>query len=246
MRWDRVIACPDWYLIVIPEVEALLQRCDGMSETERAAFKQALYDYFETRLAKDAFALGRGNHGADDERKGIDTIVIHHTSNAPGLSPARLSAIELMRLYAPYFVNPPEKECALRGNPIFSGHERGGRQVFWPYHWLVRTDGRCDRLLGDHEIGWHSGDWDTNRRSIGIAFDDDLELKRPTRQALASVAALIQEQYGNVTVARVIGHREVKGRTSCPSNLFLDHASGPGWKRDLVKMMSGSKGRLRA
>jgi hypothetical protein len=93
-----------------------------------------IFIFFECHLAAGDFALGRGMGKADAERLPIDTVVIHHTSNPPGLSAARLSAIELMRLYGPYFANPPEAEKYLKGTPIVSGHERDGKQVFWPYH----------------------------------------------------------------------------------------------------------------
>lgn len=194
--------------------------------------------FFETRLDRHGFALGNGPQNTDSDRAGTDTILIHHTSNPPGLSPTRLSAIELIRLYGPYFANPPEKDRALRGKPLFSGHVRNSQQVFWPYHWLIRNDGRMERLLRDREIGWHAGDWETNCRSIAIAFDDDLEFWRPAPQALAAAAALIAHRYRHVPISNIIGHSEVRGRTVCPSALFLDNDAGPGWKRDLADTIS--------
>lgn len=238
MRWDRVISRPDWYLTVIPEAKLLLRQCDGLQEAERTAVKQALYDYFETHLAQQAFALGQGNHGADSERKDIDTIVIHHTSNPPGLSPMRLSAIELLRLYGPYFAAPPPGHEHLKGAPIVSGHERNGRQIFWPYHWLIRNDGRAERLLFDHEIGWHAGDWNTNCRSIAIALDNDHESSRPTDLVLQAVATLIASHYRQVPSTRVLGHREVNPNTTCPSESYLKSGAGKGWKFDLIDALS--------
>ncbi len=238
MSWDREISRPDWYLTVIPEVEILVRKSHGLQEAERLAIKQTLYDYFEMRLARHAFALGQGTHGADSERNNIDTIVIHHTSNPPGLSPLRLSAIELMRLYGPYFANPPEKERTLCGKPLFSGHERNGQQVFWPYHWLVRNDGRAERLLSDAEIGWHAGNWNINCRSIAIALDNDYENSKPSGLILEAVAALIVDRYGQVPITRVLGHREVNQRTACPSKMFLDREGEKGWKTDLTDAMS--------
>src|SRR5216684_6425187 len=108
-------------------------------------------------------------------------IVIHHTSNPPGLSPDRLSAIGLVRLYGPYFANPKsERDRWLQGQPIFSGHMRQNKQVFWPYQWIVRREGRAQRLLYDSEIGWHAGDWDVNCRSVAIALDNDYEETMPS------------------------------------------------------------------
>lgn len=55
---------------------------------------------------------------AATQRKTIDTVVIHHTSNPPGLRRKRLSAIELVHLYGPYFIEPRSKQDAyLKGRP---------------------------------------------------------------------------------------------------------------------------------
>ena len=210
---------------------------DGLREEAAAtqtACKQALYDFFELHLSAGDFALGRGTGGADAQRKPIDTIVIHHTSNPPGLSAVRLSAIELMRLYGPYYTNPPEADKHLKGTPIVSGHERDGKQVFWPYHWLIRNDGYAERLLSDSEIGWHAGNWNINCRSVAIALDNDYENGRPSDLVLRAITTLIVNRYEQVPISRVYGHREVNERTTCPSALFLNSTAGKGWKSDLM------------
>lgn len=171
----------------------------------------------------------------DTERKSIDTIVIHHTSNPPGMSKDRLSGIELMRLYAPYFYVPKsEADKRIKGKPIYSGHARGGKQVFWPYHWLIRKDGEAVRLLGDGEIGWHAGNWDVNCRSVAICFDGDYENAWPSDAVFASVATIIEKHYPRVAKENILGHREVNPETTCPSNLFLPSRDRQGWKKDLL------------
>lgn len=235
-HWTRLLSGPAWYLSVLPE----LRRWEGRLKQEpsevQEACKKELYDFFERHLAAGHIALGTGGHRFDRDRKPIDTIVIHHTSNPPGMQPIRLSAIELIRLYAPYFVQPDLEDRDLRGRPIFSGHKRGGSEVFWPYHWIIRQDGKAERLLYDHEIGWHAGDWNVNCRSVAIALDDDLEWRRPSDLALASVAHIIATHYSNMPLARIVGHREVNPKTECPSNLFVGSAGG-GWKLDLLRYL---------
>lgn len=241
-RWDQIIARDDWYTIVIPETQAFLEAVKATPDVERTAYKQALYDYFEVRLSEGAFALGCGTHDADIERKSIDTVVIHHTSNPQWLSPQRLSAIELMRLYGPYFANPPKGREILRGKPLFSGHVRNGAQVFWPYHWIIRNDGHCERLLNDYEIGWHAGNWEINCRSIAIALDGDYEFRTPSKNVLKAIAKLIRENYPKISAGSIFGHCEIRIETVCPSRYFLDQSGRNGWRRELLEIMPQIQG----
>ena len=234
-QWSPLLSEPGWYLTVIPQILAFTKSLQAESSSTRSACKESLYDFFEQHLKVDDLCLGDGSGQFDRERKPIDTVVIHHTSQPPGLSAGRLSAIELMRLYGPYFATPPEAEMKLRGQPIFSGHQRRGKQVFWPYHWIVRSNGRPERLLSDGEVGWHAGNWDINCRSVGIALDSDYETSRPTEVVLRAVAGLIAIHYGGVPVAQVLGHSEVNLKTVCPSKLFLTTSSGDGWKKALIR-----------
>jgi hypothetical protein len=207
------------------------------SRTVQDEFKANLYDFFESQLSRGEIALGRGSGDLDVDRKQIDTIVIHHTGNPPGLSPSRLSAIELVRLYAPYFTNPTVKEDKhLKGQPIYSGHVRNRKQVFWPYHWIVRSDGRSERLLRDEEIGWHAGDWDFNCRSVAIVLDNDYEYRRPSEAEIVAVAQIIIDHYKAVSSPRALGHREINAKTTCPSEFFLEN-SGRGWKSELLLLL---------
>jgi len=175
-------------------------------------FKTKLYDFFERQLDEGNIRLGRESGRFDMGRRKIDTVIIHHTSNPPGLSPSRLSAIELIRLYAPHFANATAAEDNyLKGQAIFSGHVRNGKQVFWPYHWIIRNDGRAERLLRDSEIGWHAGDWDVNCRSIAIVLDNDYEHGRPGDRKLGAIARIIATHYTNVPLRRILGHPPAAG-----------------------------------
>ncbi len=73
-------------------------------------FKTSLYDFFESQLSRGNIPLGHGSGDLDLDRKEIDTVVIHHTSNPSGLSLSQLSAIELVRLYARILrIRPPKR-----------------------------------------------------------------------------------------------------------------------------------------
>lgn len=216
---------------------------DEDSAVQRAC-KEGIYDFFETHLANGNIALGSNRKNADTERRPIDTVVIHHTSNRPGLRPERLSAIELVRLYAPYYAHPtrPEDQHLCR-EAICSGHARNGKQVFWPYHWIIRQNGRAERLLYDSEIGWHAGDWDVNCRSVAIALDNHYERSTPLLTELHSIADVIGRYYPGVTTARIVGHQEVNRKTLCPSELFRDAPGLKGWKSDLLRLVSAESRR---
>jgi hypothetical protein len=238
LRWQPIMAAdPAWYSIVIPELKEWMDCCDHGSPELRERCKRALYDFIEERLSSEQIVLGSTSGYFDRDRKPIDTIVLHHTSNPLGLSPARLSAIELIRLYAPYFAGPTAKEDRrLKGQPVFSGHARNGLQVFWPYHWMIRSNGSAERLLRDDEVGWHAGNWNVNCRSIAIVLDNDYEHGRPSERELRVIRDVIAIHYGNVSPQRVLGHREVNARTTCPSELFLD-GKEKGWKNDLLSLL---------
>jgi hypothetical protein len=237
-RWERLIENPQWYLRVVPELDVFRATIQGESTEVHHEFKESVYHFFEYHLKRGDIALGADRNDADVERKLIDTVVIHHTSSPPGLRPERLSAIELVRLYAPYYAHPTRQEDGyLHGEAISSGHARKGRQVFWPYHWMIRKDGTAERLLYDSEIGWHAGDWAVNCRSIAIALDNDYEHSSPSLTELRSIAALVG-QYPHVSITRIVGHREVTRKTVCPSELFLDAPGRSGWKSRLLRLVS--------
>jgi len=139
----------------------------------------------------------------------IDTIVVHHTESDSSLSWQRLSEIQKQRLYSPN----------LRQH---SGHFRkldDGQQeeVFYAYHYIVRSDGSFERLLNDHEIGWHSHNWDVNVHSIAIVLDGDYKNKQPGAKMLDAIKQIVA-MYPNVRF--VISHHEVYKRKICPGPWF--------------------------
>ncbi len=145
----------------------------------------------------------------------------------------RLNAIQLLRIYGRYFADPTDpKEKHFNGQPVWSGHFYNTRQVFWGYHWLVREDGKSEHILDDSYIGWHSGNWEVNTRSIGICIDDDLGDKEPSETVLQAVADIIKQHYPTVNVLKILGHREVNANTECPGDLFA-----ASWKQKLLSKL---------
>lgn len=235
--WEENIKTPTWYYDSIDVKNGLLE----IRKRDYDAYKKErdlFYDFFEEHLNEGDISLGQSGPDWDQARKEIDSIAIHHTSMAPGLSKERLSAIELIRLYAIYYAHPTyEADKQIEGKAIYSNHFREGQQVFWPYHWIIRKGGEAERLLTDSEVGWHAGNWDFNCRSVAIVFDDDLEESRPGGMELRAAAKIIREAYPNIRKDRIFGHREINKSSICPSNLFLDTPQKKGWKSDLLDLI---------
>ena len=228
-RWAQEVRRPDWYLHLRDEYLDLLARARTSPRETAHVIADEVYGFFEEALEQQTIALAPSGPAWDAQRQPVDTVVIHHTALEPGITMRRIEAIHLTRIYASYYTNPAPADKAIRGTGIQSGHLRNGRQVFYCYHWLVRPDGQCERLLEDHETGWHAGNWDVNCRSVGICLDANLTDHPPTPEALAAIQRVLGTHYQDVSVSRIFGHREINSSTTCPGNRFLG-----GWKQAII------------
>lgn len=244
-RTREIIAEPLWYKEVYQENRArkfgkaaISAALDGVivPHEVKEAMKDFRYSIYEQLLEEGAVALGKEGYDWDSEREPVDTLVIHHTSGLPGMSRARLNAMHLLRIYVPAYANPSEPDIPrVTDRPIYSGHYDRDQQVFYGYHWLIRTDGEAERLLSDDAIGWHAANWEVNKRSIAFCIDDDLEDQSPSQAVLESIAEVTKAHYGQVDISpqTVVGHGEVSlVPTDCPGNEFL-----PTWKTQLIQKM---------
>lgn len=236
LKWSQALKSPTWYIELKPEYDRLINLIK-LVPANRHLIKEAIYSFFERALADAAVSLAPTGPNMDAERKPVDTIVIHHTKNSPGMSWRRLSAMHLIRLYTGYEGRKENQEkIKMERKPIYSNHFRkhsfGEEQVFYSYHWLIREDGDCERLLKDEEIGWQAGDWDINCRSVAICIDNDHENSSPSPVVIEAIARLIKSRYSHIQPERIFGHREINKNTTCPGNFFL-----PEWKEKLLAFM---------
>ncbi len=230
--WAKVIKKPDWYIDFVEYFKQAESSFRDESE-QLNQFRYQCRQFFEAALQKGEVALASKGLDLDKQRQPVDTIVIHHTSNKPGYRLSYMNAVHLLNIYAPYFVNPTdERERSLKGQPIWSGHFKDGKQVFYAYHWFMRMDGTFERLLDDDKIVWHAGNWEINKRSIGICLDNDYEKQDPTDEILQKLAAHIKKHYPDIKAANIIGHCEVREGTICPGKNFI-----AVWKSKLVKYL---------
>ncbi len=229
--WDKHITFKDWYLRLSPELEHLEQLKKELPKEEVEVLKEEVCSYIEDKLESKVIQVNSGGPDWDSERKPIDTIIIHHTSRRGPVKLTRLNAKQMLLLYTPFFTKPSKENAGIKGKAMWSGHFMDGKQVFYAYHWLIRMDGSKERLLDDRYIGWHSGNWDINARSIAVCLDEDLEFTSPDTIVLQSVADLIKANYGTVSAEKILGHREINKNSVCPGNRFLE-----GWKETLLKL----------
>ncbi len=226
-RFERAIVRPDWYVFLHEDLRQLFLRI-AEDRAHARAVKEALYGFFETALREDRVTLAKSGPNRDAERLPIECAILHHTGNRAGITAERLSAMQLLRLYA--------FSCLDFGQPIWSNHVRErGNQVFYAYHWLIRSNGQAERLLFDHEIGWHSGNWEWNRRSVSIALDGNHEHGNPPTAQLEGVATVLRTFYPQIGPDSIFGHCEVpraNGYTLCPGKSFRH-----GWKRKMLRLL---------
>ena len=217
----------DWYLQLQPELQGYFYRYDGNKEKKSHAWlakRSELVKMVCELLEADKIALGSFGPHWDEERKPIETIVIHHSSTPPETSLQVINALGLIRLYAPFY---SQKEGEHFGKPIWSNHFYKSRQTFIAYHYIIRKDGSFEHTLQDNQIGWHCGNWHLNCRSIAICFLDDLKERRPSKKALRTAREIIKK-YPNCDI---LGHKEIKPTTTCPGNLFVGKE---GWRNNLL------------
>lgn len=228
--WREALTKQTWYLLLKDDFNRLEQLANKENDYDkRKQIKNEAYSLVEEAVRNVSLPLAESGDNLDVERKPIDTIVIHHTKNKPGMTLERLNAMQLLRIYGMYYANPTdEREVYFKGQPVWSGHFYNGQQVFWGYHWLVRKDGTTEQILKDEYIGWHSGNWDTNTRSIGICIDDDLTNKEPSDTVISTVANVIHKHYPSISSANIVGHCDVNKQTECPGHLFHE-----GWQQKL-------------
>ncbi|HTB48959.1 MAG TPA: peptidoglycan recognition family protein [Verrucomicrobiae bacterium] len=232
--WDNALKQPDWYIYIQEDfrrLERLAEQTPG--QVEHTSIKAEAYDAVEHALRAGTIPLATQGDNLDRERQPIDTIVIHHTKNQPGMRLERLNAMQLLRIYGMYYADPTNpREKRFKGQPVWSNHFYQGKQVFWGYHWLIRHNGMAEQILPDAAIGWHAGNWDINTCSIGICFDDDLTNKEPADSALSSVARLIKQRYPTIKPDNIVGHCSVNDKTVCPGHLFAKT-----WREKLLQLL---------
>jgi len=152
-----------------------------------------------------------------------DTIVIHHTATKPGITWQKLSAIQKKTLYTADPNNPDPNSVLILGEEYHSQHYRkiGKKkiEVYYAYHFLIREDGKAERLLEDDDIGWHSNKWEINERSIAICLDGDYSKNPPPEIMLKTIGRLIKKYSEDYDLKKLLAHGDIR-KTDCPGSWY--------------------------
>jgi len=155
-------------------------------------------------------------------------IVFFHTGDTeltPENAAEVLSALGYARLYAPRF-NSDDPDPYVKGQQVWSGHVRNGKQVFYQYHWIIFPDGTKIQLLYDDEVPWACGNWWANCEAIAIAFVGDFSDPKthPTDAAKSAAAGLLNvyahqfiDSGVDIQDIHIYGHSEVRSKGAIPS-----------------------------
>ena len=233
-QWKQQLQYPDWYLKLEDYLRTKIFPVEH-DNPELRAERNKFYAVVEKMLKAGQIPLAESGPNLDAERQPIDTVIIHHTEEDPSITLDRLSAIGFVRQYGQkYLDNDVYGYKGLKGQPIWSGHFRDGKMVFFAYHWLIRPNGTAERLLEDKYVGRHA--LDMNLRSVGIAFSGNYEHSTPPIEQIAGTTQTIKNYYSFVESGRIFGHREVMQGRTCPGDKFLD-----GWKNTLIDLLKKPK-----
>lgn len=226
--WAHKLRQPDWYLLLEYELSSFIFPTIH-DDPQLKTWRNQAYSLVGTMLEHGEIPLAQSGPDLDSERQPLDAVVLHHTEEDAHIPLAKLNAIGLLRQYALQYLEGNVLGNSVKGQAVWSNHFRQDSMVFFAYHWLIRPDGTCERLLEDPAIGWHAGNWQINTRSIGIALSGNYEHSTPPPAQIAAAARLIRTHYPFIAPSRLLGHCEVNTQATCPGDCFLN-----GWKQHLL------------
>ncbi len=189
----------------------------------------------------------QGQNKTPTEEPQTDTIVIHHTSSKPGITWQKLSAIQKKTLYTADPNNPDPNSVLILGEEYHSEHFRkvGKKkiEVYYAYHYLIRTNGKAERLLEDEDIGWHSNNWETNERSIAICLDGDYSKNPPPEKMLKAVGRLLKRYSKEYDLKKILAHGDIR-QTECPGSWYRSKNKSNLTGRERILKYAGIKDKL--
>jgi len=138
----------------------------------------------------------------------IDTIVIHHS-----VTPRICNTKRTLNSF-----NNRHREL-LHPKPNSLGQHIA-------YHYVIANNGEIIPTRGLHEIGYHAGDLEINKKSIGICLIGNFSKDNPSDEQYRSLERLTLELQNKFNISSIFGHRSIKV-TECPGiNISNDYIYG--------------------
>ena len=161
---------------------------------------------FENRLEKVERNLSRivGDAEVDPPGSGgrvVDTIVIHHTAGSASSDAERIIPA-ISRLHSRRFKSMP----ASLGLTV-------------AYHYIIMSDGAVHQTRDEGVIGYHAGNWEVNKASIGICLVGNFEEYKPTQQQIRSLDALVRRIQRERNILKIVPHSHCKATLCCGKHL---------------------------
>lgn len=126
------------------------------------------------------------------------------------------------------------------GNRNYFESLKNSRKTYASSHYIIGLDGEVIRCIPDNEVAFHSGNWNMNRKSIGIEdchLDWEGQFNSNTYNSLVELVANLCKEYG-IVINNVIRHYDVTGK--CCPKYYVEHTEA--WnklKQDIQNKING-------
>ena len=87
------------------------------------------------------------------------------------------------------------------------------------YHYLITPNGKVWNTRDESDIGYHAGDWEVNKASVGICLVGNFEKYKPTRQQMKSLDLLVRRLQRERNITKVVPHSHCKATLCCGKHL---------------------------
>ena len=229
--WTTALKDPLWYLIIKEDLELLIYQTD-ISTPRLKWLRKQLFHTVQESLKYNRIPLAEEHESFkfDSEREPINTLIIHHTEGRPQVDLDELNTQGFLLQYTQDFLKGrPILGQSITDKPVGSGHYRNERQVFYAYHWIIKPNGEAVRLLEDKNIGWHAGNWEVNKRSMGVTLAGNFDNTPPPENQIEGLTKLIRDEYAFINPQKILGHYEINSRKTCPGITFTN-----SWREKVI------------
>ena len=181
-------------LLTVSAVSGCAAKKSKVSIVSTASQQQA---QFEDRLATVERNLSQVESDQLGSKRVVTIIVVHHTAGSQSNDAERIIPT-ISRLHSRRFSTMP----ASLGLTV-------------AYHYMIMSDGAIYRTRDEEDIGYHAGDWEVNKVSVGICLVGNFEEHKPTRQQIQSLDRLVRQLQQERNIVKVIPHSHCKATLCC-------------------------------